>query len=199
MTLREREVERQLRDWVETGGGDASELADHLGARRWAFNEVGAAIAHQIVEPLTALRLYIHEMKRISDAAPGDKEQPAVSIVDQALREIERACAIMERIGTSFDGPHDGGLAVARGREAIGWLKRSSADPVRLEEPTKCQTLTAREREVLALISAGSSNKLGAAELRISPRTFEAHRAHVMRKLGARNLADLIRIAFSEA
>jgi DNA-binding CsgD family transcriptional regulator len=55
--------------------------------------------------------------------------------------------------------------------------------------------LTRREREVLNLISEGCSNKEGALRMRISPRTFESHRAEAMRKLGARNTADLVRTA----
>ena len=55
--------------------------------------------------------------------------------------------------------------------------------------------LTKREREVLNLISEGYSNKQGALRMKISPRTFESHRAEAMRKLGARNTADLVRAA----
>ena len=55
--------------------------------------------------------------------------------------------------------------------------------------------LTKREREVLNFISEGCSNKEGALRMRISPRTFESHRAEAMRKLGARNTADLVRTA----
>ena len=55
--------------------------------------------------------------------------------------------------------------------------------------------LTKREREVLNLISEGCSNKQGALRMSISPRTFESHRAEAMRKLGARNTADLVRKA----
>ena len=55
--------------------------------------------------------------------------------------------------------------------------------------------LTRREREVLSLISEGYSNKQGALRMGISPRTFESHRAEAMRKLGARNTADLVRKA----
>ena len=55
--------------------------------------------------------------------------------------------------------------------------------------------LTKREREVLNLISEGYSNKQGALRMQISPRTFESHRAEAMRKLGARNTADLVRAA----
>ena len=57
--------------------------------------------------------------------------------------------------------------------------------------------LTAREREVLAEIAGGASNKEVGRHLGISPRTVEVHRARIMEKLGARNVADLVRIALS--
>ena len=60
------------------------------------------------------------------------------------------------------------------------------------------RVLTPREDEVLDLIVRGSSNKEGAHRLGIATRTFEAHRAHIMEKLGARNAADLVRLALSE-
>jgi DNA-binding CsgD family transcriptional regulator len=53
--------------------------------------------------------------------------------------------------------------------------------------------LTPRERVALAQIVRGASNKEAARMLGISPRTVEFHRANVMRKLGARNTADLVR------
>jgi len=55
--------------------------------------------------------------------------------------------------------------------------------------------LTDREREVLRLLAQGKTTKEIGAELRISPRTAERHRENIMHKLGARSLADLVRIA----
>jgi FixJ family two-component response regulator len=56
-------------------------------------------------------------------------------------------------------------------------------------------TLTAREREVAALLATGAQNLVIARQLSISPRTVEIHKARCMEKLGARTLADLVRIA----
>jgi FixJ family two-component response regulator len=60
------------------------------------------------------------------------------------------------------------------------------------------EPLTMRERQVLKHIAAGESNKEVARSLGISPRTIELHRAHIMTKLAAKNIADLVRIVFSE-
>ena len=54
--------------------------------------------------------------------------------------------------------------------------------------------LTPREREVLAQIAGGASNKEAGRRLAISPRTIEVHRSRIMEKIGARNAADLVRI-----
>jgi RNA polymerase sigma factor (sigma-70 family) len=56
-------------------------------------------------------------------------------------------------------------------------------------------SLTPREREVLELLTRGKSNKVMAAELGVSQRTVEIHRARVMDKTGAASLAQLVRMA----
>src|SRR5581483_5420270 len=58
-------------------------------------------------------------------------------------------------------------------------------------------TLSVRERQVLELLVSGRSNKVIAYELDISPRTVEIHRAHVMEKMEARSLSDLVRAALA--
>jgi FixJ family two-component response regulator len=56
-------------------------------------------------------------------------------------------------------------------------------------------TLTPREREVLALVASGLMNKQIAAEIGLAEITVKIHRGHTMKKMGARSLADLIRMA----
>lgn len=59
------------------------------------------------------------------------------------------------------------------------------------------EPLTARERDVLDLFSAGVSNKEAGSQLGISPRTIEFHRANIMKKLGAKNALDLMQISIN--
>lgn len=55
-------------------------------------------------------------------------------------------------------------------------------------------TLTERERQVFDRVAAGQANKVIAQDLCVSERTVEVHRSQVMKKLGARTLADLVRM-----
>jgi FixJ family two-component response regulator len=60
---------------------------------------------------------------------------------------------------------------------------------------TRYETLTRREHEVMALVVAGHLNKQIAAELNLSLITVKVHRGHVMRKMRAKGLGELVRIA----
>jgi len=166
---------------------------------------VSAAIAHQVNEPLTALLLYLHELDEFQknstsvEAVPNSMQE----LVKRALHETGRLCDIMERIGNTLEAAVDVEVAIARGRESIDWWARSSnargsGFALSAPPPSGEHLLTPREREVLALITGGASNKEGSRQLGISTRTFEVHRAHIMVKLGARNAADLLRLALTE-
>ncbi|MBR1189963.1 response regulator transcription factor [Bradyrhizobium sp. AUGA SZCCT0240] len=56
-------------------------------------------------------------------------------------------------------------------------------------------TLTAREREVMALVTSGLMNKQIAAEIGIAEITVKIHRGNIMRKMAAKSLADLVKMA----
>ena len=79
---------------------------------------------------------------------------------------------------------------------------RSSAtapDAPRTRRFTKCaptsSQLTPREQQVIGFVTAGLMNKQIAAELGVSEITVKVHRGSVMKKMGARSLADLVRMA----
>ncbi len=77
-------------------------------------------------------------------------------------------------------------------------LEKDRANRAELGERSRIreqyETLTPREREVLALVTSGKANKVMAADLGLSQRTIEIHRARVMEKMGASSLAHLVRM-----
>ena len=73
--------------------------------------------------------------------------------------------------------------------------KRRETDKVLAILQTHFETLTPREREILALVSSGLMNKQIAAELGLAEITVKIHRGHIMKKMGAKSLADLLRKA----
>jgi DNA-binding CsgD family transcriptional regulator len=190
--------------WTDSGGqlADEHEIRRPSLERTRAANEVGSAIAHQLNGPLTALRLYIGEIRQCSRRLRGtdDAEDSVQQMVEAAFQETERACAMIRLISDRFEEPLYPETAVALGRDVISWWSRSGdargRDPV--QTASIHDILTPREREVLGHISQGCSNKQGAVRMQIAPRTFESHRARVMRKLAARNGADLVRIALGQ-
>jgi FixJ family two-component response regulator len=80
-------------------------------------------------------------------------------------------------------------MAIERDRQ------RRKDDQILSRAQSLFETLTPREREILALVAAGLMNKQIAAEIGIAEITVKIHRGHIMKKLGTRSLADLVKIA----
>jgi FixJ family two-component response regulator len=79
--------------------------------------------------------------------------------------------------------------AIERDRE------RRGADRIVADLQVLFETLSTRERQILTLVSSGLMNKQIAAELGLAEITVKIHRGHLMKKMGARSLADLLRKA----
>jgi FixJ family two-component response regulator len=80
-------------------------------------------------------------------------------------------------------------LALARNR------KRLDAEAALKALQDRLATLTARERQIMPLVAAGLLNKQIASDLGVSEITVKVHRSQMMRKMGAKTLAELVRMA----
>lgn len=115
--------------------------------------------------------------------------------------DIAMAVEAMKNGALDFlEKPFTAGAMLERVRKAIAATGRSESRSIDgLANFSGRHLLTSRERDVLALVAHGASNKEAGRRLGISPRTVEVHRARIMEKLGARNAADLMRIVLSDA
>ena len=131
------------------------------------------------------------------------EDYPAPIFMISGQGDISMAVNAIKSGALDFiEKPFRGSEIVARLDEAIEAYARRQAENnsasriAALHFPGR-EPLTRREREVLEQFTAGASNKEAGRHLGISPRTIEDHRANIMKKLGARNAADLIRIVMT--
>jgi len=111
--------------------------------------------------------------------------------------DIDMAVAAIKVGAFDFiEKPFDQARLVYSIRNAMAAKAKPEADAVELEKlQARFGTLSTRQRQVMEFAVAGLSNKEIASKLKISPKTVENHRAWVMERIGARNIADLVRIA----
>jgi FixJ family two-component response regulator len=130
------------------------------------------------------------------------EDYPAPIFMISGQGDIAMAVNAIKNGALDFiEKPFRGSEIVARLDEAIGAFERrqavnSTSKMASLHFPGR-EPLTRREREVLEQFVSGASNKEAGRQLGISPRTIEDHRANIMKKLGAKNATDLIRIVMS--
>ena len=153
-----------------------------------------------------------------ADSGPGcvvtDVRMPGVSGVD-LLRQLKARGSTMPvivitghgdiqlaveamKIGAAdfLEKPFDDEVLLASVKAALGRLEKDAQrDTERAELNNRLATLSTREREVLEGLVAGKANKVIAFDLGISPRTVEIYRAHVMTKMNAGSLSELVRMA----
>lgn len=111
--------------------------------------------------------------------------------------DVSTAVRAMRAGAVDFiEEPFNPASLLARIQEAVRQDASARAEQIRKTEiRRRLALLTQREREVLGLVVGGHSNKQVAAELHVTEKTVEHHRAHVMRKLQAETVADLVRLA----
>lgn len=107
-----------------------------------------------------------------------------------AARQAFKASAV-----DFFEKPFDEDLLIAAIERALSGLPETPSGAL----SPRHATLSQRERQVMALVIAGLDNRRIGEQLQISPRTVEVHKSRLMAKVGARNLADLIRLSQQSA
>jgi DNA-binding CsgD family transcriptional regulator len=211
------QTEKMAATSLSTGSAAESQLLDGSriqclsGQHPQATYETGAALSHELNGLVTALLSHVGFIQRNGDrfadaASNGGSLKQAV---ESAFHVAERICSLTHRMDDFFEAPIPREAAAAVAGGATAWWSgvndhdgnsRHEADQRLVDEQSRAGTkpLTRREREVLRLVSEGCSNKEGAKLMNISYRTFECHRAEVMRKLGAKNTAELVRLALMD-
>lgn len=113
--------------------------------------------------------------------------------------DVDMAVAAIKVGAFDFiEKPFDEARLLASIRNAIEKKQQPEIDATELEKlRSRFNSLSARQRQVMELAVTGLSNKEIGSQLKISPKTVENHRAWVMERIGARNIAELVRIAMT--
>jgi two-component system, LuxR family, response regulator FixJ len=127
------------------------------------------------------------------------KERRSIAplILITGLGDIEMAVAAIKNGAFDFiEKPFDEGRLLVSVRSAATLGRQRARDAAEIEKlRSRFDSLSTRQRQVMALATAGMSNKEIASQLNISPKTVENHRAWVMERMDAKSLAELVRIA----
>ena len=150
----------------------------------------GCLIADVRMPDMSGLELQVEVTRRHIDLAV---------IIMTGHGDVPLAVQAMKAGAIDFlEKPFDDDLMMASVRRAmeIGSQARSRTAESNAAKDL-LSSLTPRERSVLDKLVQGRSNKIVAYELGISPRTVEIHRAHIMTKMEASSLSDLVRLVMA--
>jgi two-component system response regulator FixJ len=111
--------------------------------------------------------------------------------------DIDMAVAAIKNGAFDFiEKPFDEARLLASIRQAVEKRRQGENAAAELEDlATRFNALSGRQRQVMELVAAGLSSKEIGSQLNISSKTVENHRAWVMERIGARNVAELVRMS----
>jgi two-component system response regulator FixJ len=177
-----------LRLYLERNGVRAScfSAAESFLVDTKAKRSFDCVVADVLMPGLSGIDL-VRQMASLGNSIP--------VILITAYGQIEMAVGAIKFGAFDFiEKPFDEQRLLESIREAVGHTGEPLDASVDLRQlQARADSLTDRQREVVELAATGMSNKEIALRLRISPRTVESHRAWMMERMQARNLADLIR------
>ena len=161
---------------------------EYLASVRW--DEPACVVLDNQLPGLSGIDL----LKRIAEAA-----SDTAVIVITGYADVPTAVAAMKAGAFHFvEKPIDAEALLITVEEALARSDRSLNRKAEIQEiRSRCALLSQREREVFDLMAEGEPTKLIAERLGITPRTTEHHRAAVMRKMQARTISHLVRMALS--
>jgi DNA-binding NarL/FixJ family response regulator len=170
-------------------------------------------LAQQLTPDIVVLDITMPELNGLEAARQILKTVPNVQVLILSVHESEELVREILEIGAQgYILKSDASRELAVAVRALGHRNPYFASKVAqivlrayLNKPhgdhtqvSAGNTLTPREREVLLLLAEGKSNKEVASALTISVMTVETHRAHIMHKLGAHSVAELVHYAIRQ-
>lgn len=169
-----------------------------------AYSHAGEFLAHDAVTPAACVVSDIRMpgmdgLTLLRRLRAQENALPLVLITGHA--DVAMAVAAMKAGAVDFlEKPFAPESLLAAVEHALkAQSSRTAEQDARHAAAERLKGLTPREREVLACLVAGKSNKEAAAELGLSPRTIEFHRAHIVEKTGAQRVPDLVRLWIAAA
>ena len=149
---------------------------------------VGCLLADINLPRMNGLELLEH----VSQNIPG-----LVTIILTGFGNVTGAVRAMKAGALEFiEKPYEAGVILPLIERALSLAKdRHQAKSALAVLEQRLEKLTPREKDIFDHLSKGSPNKVIAFELGISPRTIEVHRTHIMEKMAARNISELIHMA----
>jgi two-component system, LuxR family, response regulator FixJ len=125
------------------------------------------------------------------------KEKPRLPVIVMTGHgDIPLAVQAMKLGAADFvEKPFEDERLIEGVRVALRFVAAPAVDEARVQALARIEMLSPRERQVMEGLAKGLSNKAIAKDYEISPRTVEVYRAHVMTKLQAGSLSDVVRIA----